>query len=179
MSPILKVISTLQFGPWKSQKLRLGPFPLPPARLPALFFSAGCRRHCAAPPARRGEPVGPSASRWRQRVAPELLHRPWPRADAPSLRHAAQSRRTVATSPSPWPGQGRGRRLLLARARALQEPQNSIPLALLHSPRSHAPERHRRSTPNAGELKPPSNPLLRTSPPLIDPATRSASPSCS
>jgi len=59
LSPILKVISALQFSPWKFQKLCLGPFPLPPARLPALFFSAGYRRRCAVPPAHRGRASRP------------------------------------------------------------------------------------------------------------------------
>src|SRR6185295_2794654 len=78
---------------------------------------------------------------------------PWRAASPCHLLHASFHASRLSLPPPSFP-----------RARALQEPQNSIPLVLLHSPRSHAPEHRRRSTPNAGELKPPSNPLLRTSP---------------
>ena len=175
MSPILKVISALQFGPWKSQKLRLGPFPLPPARLPALFFSAGYRRRCAAPLARRGEPAGLSCF-----------------ALAPT-RHATPSPPPVAARWCPLPSprrpellHGRHLAVAVARPRLRPPPSPSARMSLTKAPASHStrsfacsafprPRTCRRSTLNAGELKPPSNPHLRTSPPSINPINHSAS----
>ena len=47
MSPILKVIASLQFGPWKFQKLQIDPF----VHLQLLSSVFLCRRRCAVSPA--------------------------------------------------------------------------------------------------------------------------------
>ena len=81
---------------------------------PCLSLSALSRRRCRAPPARRaGSPPANSnfafASRWHPRVAPNLLHRPLPRAGAlstlprapaePSSRHLAVAVASLLQSP--------------------------------------------------------------------------------
>jgi len=124
---------------------------------------------------RSGGPARPrSASRWRPRVELLLLHRPLSRAGAPLPCHAAQSSPPAATSPSRWRARCRGRRPLLACSRALQIPQKLIPLALLLSPRSHAAERRRRSTPYAGKLDAAAEPPHRRSSARSDPLASTA-----
>ena len=175
MSFSLKVILVLHSGPWKFWKFENGPFPLPPA--PLLCLAAVCS---AAPPTDAVEsqpgpscfalaptrhaapPSPPLASRWSSPAVPR----------APAERRAA---RAAATLSPRWQAHCRGRRPPLARARALQEPQHSILLALSLAPQSHATERAA-----APPRTPASSSHRRThSSALPRPATRSASPSCS
>ena len=119
--------------------------------------------------------------RWHPRVADDLLHRPlasrWSlpsRATRPAASRAAP---TAATATPPWNGRCRACRPLLASARALHIPQTSIPFAIFLSPRSHASERRRRTTPNPGELTPPRSRHCRPAPPLQPPPLAAPRPS--
>jgi len=165
----LKVILVLHSGPWNFWKFQIGPFPLPPA--PLLCLAAMCS---AAPPAgavesqpgpscfalaptrRAAPPPPPLASRWSSPAVPR----------APAERRAA---RAAATSPPRWQAHYRGRRPPLACARALQEPQHSILLALLLAPQSHATERATAPPRMPASSTPPSTRHCGHPPPVLTP----------
>ena len=122
---------------------------------------------------RRGEPARPPlASRWRPRVAPELLHRPLLRAGAPLPCHAprrAQSR-------------PRGRHLAAAVASSLQRPPPSPsartsttktpaphPFVLSLAPHSDAPEHTAAPPATPASPVPPSTRHCSHPPPTLTP----------
>ena len=145
VSPGLKVIACLQFGPWNFWKLQNSPHLL---LQPACLL---CSSATAAVPHRSvpwAAPRPPHASSWHPRVADDLLHRPlasrWSlpsRATRPAASRAAP---TAATATPPWNGRCRARRPLLASARALHISQDSILCIPLLYPRYHAAEHRRR-----------------------------------
>ena len=138
-----------------------------------------CLLACSAPRRRCSAPTSP----WRASpatscfaLAPTRRSRPPPPLLAHALElsnpcHAAVAHHAAATSPPPWRAQLRGPALNLLCARAPQKPQQAFPLTLSPFPRSDASERHRRSTPNAGELKPASTRHSRVAPPTPTPPT--------
>ena len=101
---------------------------------------------------------------------------PWLRAGPFPPVPRAQNLLAAATATPPWRARRRAPGPLPARARALQRPQRPIPLLLLLSPRSHAIERRRRSTPYSGKLDAAVEPPHRRSSALSDPLASTASP---
>ena len=162
LSPILKVISALQFGPWNFQKLRLGPLS-PSSSLLALFFPAAAVQR--RPPAVESQPAT-SASRWHSHVAPNPLHRFLLRAGAspavprrpepPAGRHLA----AAVASPGQSPKTTSVTRTSTTKALASH---SSRPFTCSSLPR---PRTHRRHPQNTGELHAAVEP---TSPQLLRP----------
>ena len=157
---------------FKNCKTTLIPFP----HLPALFLAAAHRqRRPPAPwrafPAITSPRAGTHASLCSSSPACCFELEPPGRAT-----RAAEPRnvRAAATSLSRWRARCRSRRPLLASAQALQIPQKPIPIALLLSPRSHATERRRRTTPNAGQLDAAAKPPHRRSSARSDPLASTA-----
>ena len=152
------------------------------SHLPALFLAAAHRQRRRR---RRGASSRPSRPLLRFALAPTRRSAPPPppvasRWSFPGrATRAAEPRsvRAATTSPSRWQAHCRARRPLLASARALHIPQKSIPCTPLLSPRSHASERRRRTTPNPGELTPAAEPPHRRSSARSDPLASTASPS--
>jgi len=101
---------------------------------------------------------------------------PWLRAGPPPPVPRAQNLLAAATATPPWRARRRAPGPLPARARAPQRPQRPIPLLLLLSPRSHAIERRRRSTPYSGKLDAAAEPPHRRSSARSDPLASTASP---
>ena len=173
MSPILKVISSLQTSPWNFQKLQNDPF-FHLQLLPLFFLAAAVQSRRR----RSGGPARPrSVSRWRPRIELLLLHRPWLRAGASSPCHAAQ-------------GSPRGRHLAVAMASPLQRPppspserSSTTKAPESYSVRSFAlsspphPRTRRRSTVNADELHPAVALPFHSYSARADPSTSSASSS--
>ena len=104
----------------------------------------------------------------------------------PSFPRAGASPAVPRAPPSPEPPRGRHLAVAVARPRQRPPPSPSARTGTTNTPAFHSAlpfacsllPRHRtrrRSTQNAGELKPPSSPHLRTSLPSIDPVNRSAS----
>jgi hypothetical protein len=162
------------FTEWSLEFLEIAKLPLSSTSTPLLCFSPPSTDSAAAHRQRRRRRRG-EASRplIRLALAPTRRAAPPPppvasrwsipgRATCPAASRAAQA---AATSPSPWTAPGSARRTLLASARALQNPQNAIPLSLLLPPHSHASERRRRTTPNPGELTPPRSRHHKPAPP--------------
>jgi len=90
--------------------------------------------------------------------------------------HAPPVSPPAATAMPPWRARRRAPGPLPARARAPQRPQRPIPLLLSLSPRSHAIERRRRSTPNSGKLDAAAELPPRRSSARSDPLASTASP---
>ena len=88
--------------------------------------------------------------------------------------HAPPVSPPAATAAPPWIAPGRAPGPLPARARAPQRPQRPIPLLLLLSPRSHAIERRRRSTPYSGKFDAAAEPPHRRSSARSDPLASTA-----
>ena len=151
-------------------------WPLSPFSHPCSVLAAAHRRHRRR---RRGEASRPPFS-----VALSPTRRPRASAITPWLRAGpfppvprAQNLLAAATATPPWRARRRAPGPLPARARALQRPQRPIPLLLLLSPRSHAIERRRRSTPYSGKLDAAVEPPHRRSSARSDPLESTASPS--
>ena len=151
MSPILKVISALQFGPWNFQKLQNSPYPFPPA----YFLCFQCRR-CAEPspaqwracpatfcialaPTRRAAPPPPLiASRW---CLPCSATPPRAAAWSPPRRRRGPAKAEAAALSSRAPGHYKSPSKLIRspfRLLLTSRPQNTPPL---HRERRRAPPR--------------------------------------
>jgi len=165
LSPILKVTSALQFGPWKFQKLQSSPFSSTSGQLLCSAPSACCRAaHRSGPPPQRH--LLPASCSTRRAAPPRRSTpragalNPSPRAPAElSGRHLAVAVASSLQSPGPR---------FLARSRTKSTPESFSTRLFAYSPLPRSRTR-RRSTPNAGELKPPSTRLTAAPPPALTP----------
>ena len=163
LSPGLKVIACLQFGPSKFQKLQNNPFSPSPVCLSALSH----RRCVATPPAALGRLPVPPLARSGFHVSPRSSIAAFAsRRALSSPCHAHRALPPAATATPPWIAQERTPNSFLSRASTSGTFPLSIPLA--HAPFSPLPElrTHRRHPPNAGELD------LAVEPPLCSSSAR-------
>ena len=140
LSPILKVISVLQLGPWKFQKLQSSPFSSTSGQL--LYWL--CRRRVAAPPTALGRLPAPPLARAGFHASPRNSTAAFaPRRALSSPCHAVRGPPPAATSTPPWTARVRAHRSSLSRITALHIPPQANPSVLLPFPSPQTPERFR------------------------------------
>ena len=178
-SPRLKVIASLQLGPWNfgNCKLVLSSTSSQPACLSALSH----RRQSGAAAAAQGRPRATSCLRWPPTPRAEAPHRFYPSRCALLALPRSSRPPPAATSPPPWMARCSPPEPYLSCTLALQEPPQIVPLVLLPFPQPQTPERRRRSARTPASLTPPSTRLfvahpLALTPPSAPPQPRATHP---